>query len=92
MAEVWQFMIQLIKFAVNGFKSIPVWQGNGHTVYLWEFLIALLLITIVSTALVSTITVAPGMAYTKMSNERKAAERQKAADARREVRRAERKK
>ncbi len=92
MSEVWSFIIQFIKFAVNGFKSITVWQGNGYTVYLWEFLIALLLITIVSTALVSTITVAPGMAYTTVANERKAKEREKYNDAKYEARRAQRQK
>lgn len=92
MSEVWSYIVFLIRHSVQALKSIPIWQGNGFTVSVWEFSIALLLLTIVSVALVSSVRVAPGMAYTKASNERKAAERQKAADARREARRAERKK
>lgn len=88
MSEVWALILKMVQFAVQGFKSIPVWEGNGYTVYLWEFLIALLILTIVSTATVSVVTVAPGMAYSKVQKEKQAAERQ----AQRDARAAERKK
>lgn len=73
MSDVWDFIILQLQYAVQGFKSIPVWQGDGVTVYLWEFLIALLILSVVATATVSVVTLAPGMTYDRVQSENRAA-------------------
>lgn len=63
MADVWNFLILVMKSVVNSFKSIPVYQSGTTTVYLWEFMVALLILTILTTAVVARVTFAPGDAY-----------------------------
>lgn len=77
MVAVWNFVISVIQFVVRAMKSIPVWQGDGVTVTLFEFNIALFILTVVTVATVSIVKVAPAMTYSKVQSEKRHAERSK---------------
>lgn len=77
MVAVWNFVISVIQFVVLAMKSIPVWQGEGVTVTLFEFNIALFVLSVVTVATVSIVKVAPGMTYSKVQSEKRRAERRK---------------
>ena len=63
MSDVWIFLYTVLGSVIDWFKSIPVYQGSGVTVYLWQFLIALLILSVVISATVSIVQSAPGDIY-----------------------------
>lgn len=77
MVAVWNFIISVFEFVVSAMKTIPIWQGDGVTVTLFEFDIALMILSVVTVATVSIVKVAPGMTYSKVQSEKRRAERRK---------------
>ena len=71
LSEVWSFLVTVLGSVVEWLREIPIYEGDGVTVYLWEFLVALLILTVVITATVSIVRTSTGSAYTYYERSRR---------------------